>query len=79
MFRLLREVSGAPVIDLARLLEAVIFNYLAGDNDAHGKNLSLLYRGVGTGDLEIRLSALRYRQHRVPSRTQPGHGDEDRR
>jgi serine/threonine-protein kinase HipA len=37
-FALLREVSSAPVLDLARLLDAVIFNYLAGNNDAHGKN-----------------------------------------
>ncbi len=56
-FDLLREVSSAPVIDLARLLEAVILNYLAGNNDAHGKNFSLLYRGVGAG-LEIRLAPL---------------------
>jgi serine/threonine-protein kinase HipA len=52
-FALLREVSTAPVIELARLLDAVIFNYLAGNNDAHGKNFSLLYRGVGTENLEI--------------------------
>ena len=57
-FRLLREVSSAPVIDLARLLEAVIYNYLIGNNDAHGKNFSLLYRGVGTANLEIRLAPL---------------------
>jgi serine/threonine-protein kinase HipA len=57
-FGLLREVSSAPVIDLARLLEAVIYNYLAGNNDAHGKNFSLLYRGAGTANLEIRLSPL---------------------
>lgn len=29
-FNLLRAVSSAPVIDLARLLDAVIFNYLVG-------------------------------------------------
>jgi serine/threonine-protein kinase HipA len=57
-FALLREVSSAPVIDLARLLEAVIFNYLAGNNDAHGKNFSLLYHGVRTTNLEIRLAPL---------------------
>jgi serine/threonine-protein kinase HipA len=37
-FALLREVSSAPVLDLARLLDAVIFNFLVGNNDAHGKN-----------------------------------------
>ena len=40
----LRAVSSAPVIDLQRLLDAAIFNYLIGNHDAHGKNFSLLYR-----------------------------------
>lgn len=57
-FALLRNVSSAPVIDLARLLDAVIFNYLIGNNDAHAKNFSLLYRGDTTGDLEVHLSPL---------------------
>jgi serine/threonine-protein kinase HipA len=57
-FNLLREVSSAPVIDLARLLDAVIFNYLVGNNDAHGKNFSLLYPGAGTRDLQVRLAPL---------------------
>jgi serine/threonine-protein kinase HipA len=64
-FALLREVSSAPVLDLARLLDAVVFNFLVGNNDAHGKNFSLLYRGVGTGsggagtaNLETRLAPL---------------------
>jgi serine/threonine-protein kinase HipA len=42
-FALLRELSSAPVIDLQRLLDAVIFNFLVGNHDAHGKNFSLLY------------------------------------
>ncbi|ODU24508.1 MAG: hypothetical protein ABS95_01800 [Verrucomicrobia bacterium SCN 57-15] len=41
-FALLRELSGTPVIDLQRLLDAVIFNFLIGNHDAHGKNFSLL-------------------------------------
>ena len=57
-FALLRDVSSAPVIDLALLLDAVIFNYLVGNNDAHGKNFSLLYRGIGTKNLEIRFAPL---------------------
>ena len=57
-FALLREVSGTPVVDLARLLDVVIFNYLIGNNDAHGKNFSLLYHGIGTNDPEIRLAPL---------------------
>jgi serine/threonine-protein kinase HipA len=56
-FALLREVSSAPVIDLTRLLDAVIFNYLAGNNDAHGKNFSFLYSGSGD-DRQIRLAPL---------------------
>lgn len=57
-FNLLRAVSSAPVIDLARLLDGVIFNYLVGNNDAHGKNFSLVYPGAGKGDLQIRLAPL---------------------
>jgi serine/threonine-protein kinase HipA len=57
-FDLLREASTAPVIDLARLLDAVIFNYLAGNNDAHGKNFSLLYHGIGTANREVRFAPL---------------------
>lgn len=57
-FALLREVSSAPVLDLARLLDAVIFNNLVGNNDAHGKNFSLLYHGVRAANQEIRLAPL---------------------
>jgi len=57
-FGLLRDVSSAPVIDLAKLLDAVIFNYLVGNNDAHGKNYSLLYKPLEKGGRETRLSPL---------------------
>ena len=57
-FALLRDVSSTPVIDLARLLDAVIFNYLAGNNDAHGKNYSLLYKPLEKGGRETMLSPL---------------------
>ena len=57
-FNLLRAVSSAPVIDLARLLEAVIFNYLVGNNDAHGKNFSLLYLNSVTNGQQVRLAPL---------------------
>ncbi len=57
-FALLRDVSSAPVIDLARLLDAVIFNYLVGNHDAHGKNFSLLYLRLEKGGKETRLSPL---------------------
>jgi serine/threonine-protein kinase HipA len=43
-FDLLRRVSSVPVLDLGHLLDAVIFNFLIGNHDAHGKNFSLLYR-----------------------------------
>jgi serine/threonine-protein kinase HipA len=57
-FGLLRDVSSAPVIDLARLLDAVIFNFLVGNNDAHGKNFSLLYHHLGAENQEIRFAPL---------------------
>jgi serine/threonine-protein kinase HipA len=57
-FALVREVSSAPVVDLARLLDIVIYNYLIGNNDAHGKNFSLLYHGTATANQEIRLAPL---------------------
>lgn len=51
-FDLLRAVSSAPVIDLQRLLDSAIFNYLIGNTDAHGKNFSLLY-GREPGDARL--------------------------
>ncbi|HEY4088635.1 MAG TPA: type II toxin-antitoxin system HipA family toxin [Bryobacteraceae bacterium] len=56
-FSLLRDISSAPVLDLDHLLVAVLFNYLVGNNDAHGKNFSLLYQGSGE-NRQIRLSPL---------------------
>jgi serine/threonine-protein kinase HipA len=52
-FTLLRNVSTAPVMDLANLLDAAIFSYLIGNNDAHGMNFSLAYP-----DKETRLAPL---------------------
>lgn len=43
-FDLLRKVSSVPALDLTTLLDAIIFNFLIGNHDAHGKNFSLLYR-----------------------------------
>jgi serine/threonine-protein kinase HipA len=54
-FDLLRAVSSAPVIDLQRMLDAAIFNYLIGNHDAHGKNFSLLY---GAGEDNVRFAPL---------------------
>ena len=47
-FDLIREVSSAPVIDLQRLLDAVIFNFLVGNHDAHGKSFSLLHENYNS-------------------------------
>lgn len=52
-FDLVRQVSTRPVIDLKRLLDAVILNFLIGNHDAHGKNFSLLYH-----DRQIELAPL---------------------
>jgi serine/threonine-protein kinase HipA len=42
-FQLIRSASTRPARDLINLFNAVIFNFLIGNNDAHGKNFSLLY------------------------------------
>ena len=42
-FALLRRVSALPAVDVLKLLDAVVFNLIAGNADAHGKNLSVLY------------------------------------
>ena len=42
-FTLIREASTTPATDLIALLDAVIFNLLIGNHDAHAKNFSLLY------------------------------------
>ena len=52
-FELVRSVSSVPAVDLLRLFDAVVFNYLIGNRDAHGKNFSLIYDGR-----EIRLAPL---------------------
>jgi len=47
-FQLLRDHSVSPIADVKALLQWVIFNYIIGNADAHGKNLSFLFddRGV---------------------------------
>ena len=50
-FALLRDVSGAPVIDLAALFDAVVFNLVIGNHDAHGKNFALLRNVAGRARL----------------------------
>lgn len=57
-FDLLRNVSSVPALDLIALLDAVIFNFLIGNHDAHGKNFSLLYRMSDASPGKIRLAPL---------------------
>jgi len=46
-FALLRRIASRPAADVLRLLDAVIFNALIGNADAHGKNFSILYLEAG--------------------------------
>ena len=46
-FALLRRVAARPAVDVLKLLDAVIFNLIAGNADAHGKNFSILYETQG--------------------------------
>ncbi len=57
-FELVRAASSTPVIDLQVLLDAVIFNWLIGNHDAHGKNFSLVYRGEIGSRRQTRLAPL---------------------
>ncbi len=52
-FRLLRSVSSNPDQDTAMLLDAVLFNLLIGNHDAHAKNFALLH-----ADGQVRLAPL---------------------
>lgn len=42
-FALLREAVAVPARDALKLLDVVVLSFLIGNNDAHGKNHSLLY------------------------------------
>lgn len=46
-FALLRRIAERPAVDVLKLLDAVIFNAIAGNADAHGKNFSILYSDEG--------------------------------
>ncbi|MCM5557371.1 type II toxin-antitoxin system HipA family toxin [Pleomorphomonas sp. JP5] len=46
-FDLVRRVSSRPAVDVLKLLDAAIFNLIAGNADAHGKNVSILYGEEG--------------------------------
>lgn len=42
--RLIREMR-LPVVDLLSFIDRVVFNFIVGNGDAHGKNFSVLYHG----------------------------------
>ena len=42
---LISKHAARPAADQIKLLNIVLFNYLIGNADAHGKNFSLLYKG----------------------------------
>jgi serine/threonine-protein kinase HipA len=46
-FELLRKTASRPAVEILKLLDAVIFNVIVGNADAHGKNFSLLYEETG--------------------------------
>jgi serine/threonine-protein kinase HipA len=46
-FALLRRVAKVPAVEVLKLLDALIFNAIVGNADAHGKNVSLLYAEDG--------------------------------
>ena len=46
-FALLRQISSRPGPDALKLFDAIVFNYLIGNCDAHGKNFSFLYGASG--------------------------------
>lgn len=55
-FNLIRETSVVPSTDLLQMLNAVLFNFLIGNNDAHGKNFSFLYVMNDDGGFSMRLA-----------------------
>lgn len=42
--KLIRETLRLPAVDVLEFVDRVIFNFLVGNGDAHGKNFSVLYR-----------------------------------
>jgi len=47
VIRLLRENSALPLADISSLIRWAILNYILGNEDAHAKNIALLYRDDG--------------------------------
>lgn len=42
-FKLIRQISTTPVFDVLNMFDAMVLNFLIGNNDAHGKNFSFLH------------------------------------
>jgi serine/threonine-protein kinase HipA len=42
---IIAKYTARPAVDQIKLLNIIIFNYLIGNADAHGKNFSLVYKG----------------------------------
>ena len=42
-FALVRRATAVPATEVIKLLDDVALNFIVGNNDAHGKNFSLLY------------------------------------
>lgn len=61
---LLRRETIRPAAEVLRLVDAAIFNVIAGNSDAHGKNFSLLYEegGIEFAPLYDLLSTVAYPQ-----------------
>jgi serine/threonine-protein kinase HipA len=61
-FALLRRIAARPASDVLKLLDATIFNLIAGNADAHGKNFSILYdeRGPRLAPLYDLLATIAY-------------------
>ena len=47
LFRLVREYSRLPALDIMKLVDAAVFNMIVGNADAHGKNFSFILDGRG--------------------------------
>jgi len=44
---LIHDIAASPILEMRTILSLTIFNFLMGNCDAHGKNLSFLYSGQG--------------------------------
>lgn len=50
----------APILDIRTLLALIVFNFLMGNCDAHGKNISFLYPRQGKGRIQPAMLAPLY-------------------